>query len=451
MSKTIIRNAQLVNEGTIQFGDVLINGQCIEKIDSQIQLDPSLKINEVNAEEKLLFPGVIDAQVHFREPGLTHKADLFSESIAAVAGGVTSFMDMPNTNPATLSQSLLEEKYQLAAQKSIANFSFFMGISQDNLEEVLRTDNETVCGVSDDGLYFNYEEGILANFPDFLEVLFARCESLVALHSEDDQLIAANTNLYKSTYGLDIPVDCHPKIRSKEACVQATKRIIEIAEKHNTRLHVLHVSTADETKLFKNNIPLNQKRITAEASTHHLFFSDQDYQHLGNKIKWNPAIKSEADRKGLIKGLLNQHIDIITTDHAPHLWQEKEGNYFEAKSGGPLVQHSLQAIIELSQRGEIPLEKIPEKMSHHVAELYKIKNRGYIREGYYADLVLVDLAAKTPVNKTTILSKCNWSPFENKVFNSQITHTWVNGNLAYHLGSVKTNEKGKRLLFEKHR
>ena len=446
---TIIRNAKVVNEGKILDLDVLISGERIEKIASSITLNPVKKYIEINATGLYLLPGVIDDQVHFRDPGLTHKGTLFTESAAAVAGGITSFMDMPNTIPNTLTQELLEEKYRMAAEKSLANYSFFMGISKHNLDEALRTDTENVCGITDDGLYFNNDEGILANYPDFLEDIFSRTDTLVALHSEDDTIINANTQKFKLQYGADIPFFYHSLIRDEQACLKATQRVLKIAEKHETRLHLFHISTLAEAKLFDNHTPIREKRITAEACVHHLWFSDADYERLGSKIKWNPAIKKDQDRKGLMQSLLNNKIDIIATDHAPHTIAEKAGNYFQAHSGGPLVQHGLLAILELFHRGEIPLEKVVEKMSHNVAEIYRIKERGYIREGYFADLVLVDLNKQQEVSENSLLYKCNWSPFLGQVFKSSINSTFVNGNLVYEKGLVQTDIKGKRLRFEK--
>lgn len=446
---TIIRNAKVVNEGKILDLDILISGERIEKIASSIPLNPAKKYIEINATGLYLLPGVIDDQVHFRDPGLTHKGTLFTESVAAVAGGITSFMDMPNTIPNTLTQELLEEKYRMAAEKSLANYSFFMGISKHNLDEALRTDTENVCGITDDGLYFNNDEGILANYPDFLEELFSRTDTLVALHCEDDTIINANTQKFKLQYGADIPFFYHSLIRDEQACLKATQRVLKIAEKHQTRLHLFHISTLAEAKLFDNHTPIREKRITAEACVHHLWFSDADYERLGSKIKWNPAIKKDQDRRGLMQSLLNNKIDIIATDHAPHAIAEKAGNYFQAHSGGPLVQHALLAILELFHRGEIPLEKVAEKMSHNVAEIYRIKERGYIREGYFADLVLVDLNKQQEVSENSLLYKCKWSPFLGQVFKSSINSTFVNGNLVYEKGLVQTDIKGKRLRFEK--
>jgi dihydroorotase len=446
MKKKIIKNAQVVNEGTIKTCDVLILGERIEKIASQIA-DNQAEI--IDAEGQYLLPGLIDDQVHFRDPGLTHKATIYSESRAAVAGGITSFMDMPNTIPNTLTQQLLEEKYASASKDSLANYSFFMGINQDNLEEALKTDNENVCGITDDGLYFSNDKGILANYPDFLDLLFSRTDTLVALHSEDDSIIKNNTLKYREIYGDDIPMHLHPKIRSEEACLTATKRVLELAKKHNNRLHLFHISTASEANLLDNKTPLREKRITAEACVHHLWFTENDYKLLGANIKWNPSIKSPSDKEGLMKTLIDNHIDIIATDHAPHTKEEKSGNYFKAMSGGPLVQHALVTLLELYHQEKISLEKIVEKSSHNVAEIYRMVDRGYIREGYFADLVLVDVNNPWEVNSENILYKCGWSPFENQTFKSKISKTFVNGNLVYNAGIFDESKKGFRLKFSK--
>jgi len=446
--KTLIKNSTIINEGQAFISDVLIEGNRIEKIATEIDVE-NAKI--IHADGLYLFPGVIDDQVHFRDPGLTHKATIYSESKAAIAGGITSFMDMPNTIPNTLTQELLEEKYAIAAQSSLANYSFFMGINQQNLEEALKTDNENVCGITDDGLYFNNDEGILANYPEYLEKLFSRSETLIALHSENDAIIRNNTEKYRKIYNDDIPFKFHPLIRSEEACFESTKCVLEIARRHNNRLHLYHISTLAEANLFDNTILLKEKRITAEACVHHLWFSDKDYDRLGAKIKWNPSIKTEQDKEGLLKALLENKLDIIATDHAPHTLQEKSGNYFKALSGGPLVQHALPAMLELHHQGKISLEKIVEKMCHNVADIYTIKDRGFIREGYYADLVLVDLNKPWQVRPENILYKCKWSPFENTLFRSKISKTFVNGEVVYNDGNFNENTKGMRLKFNKHR
>jgi dihydroorotase len=449
--KTVIRNATIVNEHHQQIGDVLIEGNRIEKIAASIGVDKRENIHEINAEGLHLIPGMIDDQVHFRDPGLTWKADIHTESMAALAGGITSFMDMPNTIPNVLTQELLEDKYREAASKSVANYSFFMGISKGNLEEALRTNSENVCGITDDGLYFDDEEGILANHPDFLEKLFSRTETLVALHSEDDGIIRYNTEKFKQLFGDDIPPQYHSIIRNSKACSIATKRVIDLSKKFGNRLHFFHISTAEEALMFDNKLTIRDKRITAEACVHHLMFNTPDYAMLENKIKWNPSIKSEYDNRILIESLNNNRIDIIATDHAPHTIEEKTGNYFQAKSGGPLVQHALPAVLELYHNGSMSLEKIVEKTSHHVAEIYRIRERGYIREGYFADLALVDLHSPWRVSKENLLYKCGWSPFEDKEFKSKIKKTFVNGILSYDDANPFQAPYGQRLLFEKQR
>ena len=444
--KTLIKNANIINEGQSFISDVLIDGNRIEKIAPEIDAADSIIIE---AKGLHLFPGVIDDQVHFREPGLTQKGTIYTEAKAAVAGGITSFMDMPNTIPNTLTQALLEEKYLIASKNSIANYSFFMGINKDNLEEALKTDNENVCGITDDGLYFDNNEGILANYPEYLEKLFSRSETLIALHSENEAIIKSNTEKYKHYYGYEIPFKFHSLIRSEEACLAATKSVLEIAKKHHNRLHLFHISTLAEANLLDNKLPIRQKRITAEACIHHLWFSDKDYEKLGAKIKWNPAIKTEKDKNGLLAALLNNQLDIIATDHAPHTLQEKNSNYLSALSGGPLVQHALIAMLELYHQNKISLMQIAEKMSHHVAEIYRIKERGYIREGYYADLVLVDLNNPWTVQQENILYQCKWSPFENITFKSKVVKTFVNGNLVYNNQTFDETHKGMRLKFSK--
>jgi dihydroorotase len=450
MNKLLIKSAQVVNEGKIQTLDVLIDGERISRIDYSITVDVE-NVKIVNAEGLYLLPGIIDDQVHFREPGLTHKANIYSESRAAVAGGITSFMDMPNTIPNTTTLKLLEDKYAIAKNNSLANYSFFMGITKHNLEEALKIDNETVCGLTDDGLYFDANDGILANYPEFLEQLFSRTNSLVTLHCEDDAIINANTQFYREKYGDYIPPSAHPLIRNEQACFEATKRVIEIAKKHHARFHAYHISTERETHLFQSNSSLRDKRITSEACVHHLWFTDKDYDRLGNLIKWNPSIKSENNKLGLIKALNDNLVDIIATDHAPHTLSEKEGNYFQSKSGGPLVQHALVTLLELYHQGYFSLQKIVEKTSHHVAEIYRMVDRGYIREGYFADFVLVDLNESWISSPELNLYKCGWSPFDNYSFKSKVIQTYVNGHLAYNRGAVDTSKMGKRLLFEKER
>jgi len=448
MRKIVIKQASVVNEGEIKTADVLIKDERIEKIASTIQDSNAF---EMVAEGLYLLPGVIDDQVHFREPGLTHKATIQSESKAAVAGGITSFMDMPNTIPNTLTRELLEEKYQIASATSLANYSFFMGINQENLDEALRIDNEWVCGITDDGLYFNSDKGILANYPEYLEQVFSRSDSLIALHCEDDEIIHRNFLECKQKFGSEMPISAHPIIRSEEACFKATQRVVELARKHQNRLHVFHISTEVETGLFEADIPVDRKKITAEACVHHLWFSDFDYDKLGSWIKWNPAVKKASDRDGLLTGLRSGHLDIIATDHAPHTVVEKSGSYQQAMSGGPLVQHALPAMLSLVKQGKITLPELVKFMSHHVAELYKIMDRGYIREGYYADLVLVNMNKDWMVQQDNLLYACGWSPFLGTKMFATIHKTFVNGKIVYNEGIFNPDLVSKRLQFSKFR
>ena len=442
LEKTLIKNISIVNEGQITISDVLIENGFIHSIG---QLNDIENIKVIDGTGKYLFPGIIDGQVHFREPGLTHKGDLYTESKAAIAGGVTSFIDMPNTVPNVLTIDILNEKYKIASEKSLANFSFFLGVNGDNLDEVIQLDKSKLLGVSDDGLYFTKKGNLLADNPETMEKLFSNCKSIIAIHSEKEQIVEENEILYREKYGEDVPIKFHPIIRSKEACYEATKRAIEIANKHNARLHILHLTTEAETHLFQNNIPLKEKRITTEVSVHHLWFSDKDYERLGTLIKWNPAIKTEKDKKGLLKALLDDRIDIVTTDHAPHTLEEKQKPYFQSMSGAPIIQHSLNIMLEFFKQGLISLEKIAEKMCHNPATLYSIDKRGFIRKGYYADLTIVDLNANWTVDKNNLLSKCGWSPLEGTTFHSKVTHTFVNGNLVYQNGQFDETIKGQAL------
>ncbi len=394
-----------------------------------------------------LIPGVIDDQVHFRDPGMTHKADLHTESRAAVAGGITSFMEMPNTKPQTLTQELLEEKYKLGAEKSLANFSFYMGTSNENLDEIVKTDPATVCGIK---VFMGASTGnMLVDDPRILERIFEQAPTLVAVHCEDEPTIQENVRILKERFGEDIPIDYHPLIRSEEACYRSSSLAVSLAEKYGTRLHVLHLSTARELSLFNNTIPLEKKQITAEVCVHHLWFHDADYGQLGTHIKWNPAIKSLEDRDELLKALIDNRIDVVATDHAPHTLEEKDNKYFKAPSGGPLVQHALPAMLEFFHKGAISMEKVVEKMCHAPAECFRVKNRGYIREGYAADLVLIDMKAPWKVEKDNILYKCGWSPLEGQEFQSQVTHTFINGHLAYRESIFDESRKGERLLFDR--
>lgn len=444
MNSTVITNAKIVNEGRIVDGDVLIKNHRIEKIGGSITADHA---TVVDARGQFLLPGVIDDQVHFREPGLTHKATIYTEAKAAVAGGVTSFMEMPNTIPPVFTQRLLEDKYQLAAQTSLANYSFFMGAANDNLEEALKTDIKKVCGLK---IFMGSSTGnLLVDSPAVLEGFFSKFPALIATHCEDEPTIRKNTADFKAKYGEDMSVRYHPLIRSAEACFKSSSFAIDLAKKHGTRLHILHLSTARETFLFNNAIPLEQKKITAEACVHHLWFNDQDYTRLGMLIKWNPAIKTAHDQQEILKAILDDRIDVIATDHAPHTWEEKQNTYFQAPSGGPLIQHSLVAMMEFFHQKKITLEKLVQKMAHNPAILFQIENRGFIREGYFADLVLVDGNRPWQVSKQNILAKCGWSPFEGTTFQSSVTHTWVSGHLAYQEGGFNESKRGERLTFNR--
>lgn len=440
--KILIKNISIVNEGKIILGDILIFNGLIQSI-GDIPIEPGIRL--IDGRGKYLFPGIIDGQVHFREPGLTHKGDLYTESKAAVAGGITSFIDMPNTFPNVLTVEILSEKYQLASKKSLANFGFFLGVNGDNIDEVIKLDTSQLLGVSDDGLYFTKKGNLLADNPEIMEKLFANCRSIIAIHSEKEQIVEANEEFYRKKYGENVPVEFHPLIRSEKACYEATKRAIDIANKYQARLHILHLTTESETHLFRNDIPLEEKNITTEVSVHHLWFSDQDYNRLGTLIKWNPAIKSEKDRKGLLKALLDDRIDLVTTDHAPHTLEEKQKPYFQSMSGAPIVQHSLNIMLEFYKQGLISLEKIAEKMCHNPAKLYRIEKRGFIRKGYAADLIIVDLNFNWTVSKENILSKCAWSPLEGTIFQTKVTHTFVNGHLVYDNGQFNETNKGHAL------
>jgi len=445
MKTTLITNAKIVNEGKQFAGDVLIKGQFIEKIGSNLLAEGVDEVIDANG--KLLLPGVIDDQVHFREPGLTHKATIYTEAKAAVAGGITSFMEMPNTVPNALTQELLEDKYQIAKKDSLANYSFFMGASNDNLEEVLKTDPKTVCGVK---VFMGSSTGnMLVDEEETLEGLFSQVPMLIATHCEDEDTIRRNTAIYKEKYGDDVPIRCHPEIRSEEACYKSSSLAVSLAKKHGARLHILHISTAKEIDLFDNSKPLVEKKITAEACIHHMWFDDSYYDKKGTLIKWNPAVKTSADRDAILQAVLDDKIDVIATDHAPHTSEEKDNTYFKAPSGGPLVQHSLVAMLELVKQGKITLERMVEKMSHNPAILFEIEKRGYIREGYFADLVLVDPDNPWEVARDNILAKCGWSPFEGQKFNAKVTHTFVSGHLAYKEGAFDESKKGERLSFDR--
>ncbi len=442
MSSILIKSATIINEGKSFKGDLLVKDGMIDKIGGQIN-EPADKV--INAEGLYLLPGCIDDQVHFREPGLTHKANIFTESRAAVAGGITSFMEMPNTVPNTLTQELLADKYEIASRTSAANYSFFMGAGNDNLEEVLKTDPRTVCGIK---VFMGSSTGnMLVDNEKTLEGIFSKAPILVAVHCEDEATIRENAENFKALYGDNLTPEMHPQIRSAEACYKSSSFAVELAKKYNTRLHILHISSALETHLFDNSVQLSEKRITAEACIHHLWFSDKDYPKKGNWIKWNPAIKSGEDREAIIEAVLNDKIDVIATDHAPHTIEEKSQPYIKAPSGGPLVQHALIAMLQLYEQGKISLEKIAEKMAHNPAICFQIEKRGFIREGYWADLVLADLTKPTKVSKESILSKCGWSPFEGLIFSTSIDTTIVSGRIAYENGKVIEGGVGERLLF----
>ena len=444
MSSIIIKSATIVNEGRTFIGDVFVKNGLIEQIGSSLN---SAADKEINAEGLHLFPGCIDDQVHFREPGLTHKGNIFTESRAAVAGGITSFMEMPNTVPNALTQDLLEDKYQIARQTSAGNYSFFMGAGNDNLDQVLKTDPKNVCGIK---VFMGSSTGdMLVDNEKTLEGIFSKTPMLVATHCEDEATIRANSAQFKMQYGDNLTPEMHPMIRNAEACYISSSLAVGLAKKFNTRLHILHISTAIETSLFDNSIPLEKKRITSEACIHHLWFSDADYAKKGNWIKWNPAIKTSADRDEIFKAVLDDRIDVIATDHAPHTIEEKSQSYSKAPSGGPLVQHALIAMLEFYKQGKISLEKIVEKMAHRPAICFQIENRGFIREGYWADLVLVDLNKRQTVSKSNLLYKCGWSPFEGQTFGSTVVSTIVSGNLVYENGKLIDGIFGKRMVFNR--
>ena len=444
MKTTLIKNAIIVNEGKQMQLDLLIAGDRIARIDKDIS---AADAHIIDAAGMFLIPGAIDDQVHFREPGLTHKGEIYTEAKAAVAGGITSYMEMPNTIPNVFTQELLADKYQRAAQVSLANYSFFMGASNTNLEEVLKTNPENVCGVK---IFMGSSTGnMLVDDEQVLSDLFRSCTALIATHCEDEQTVKHNLALYKAKYDTKVTPEMHPLIRSEQACYLSSSKAVLLAKKYQTRLHILHISTAIETALFDNTLALKDKLITSEACIHHLWFSEADYATKGNWIKWNPAIKTAKDRDAILAALLSDHIDVIATDHAPHTIEEKSTDYLNAPSGGPLVQHSIIAMLELVKQGKITIEKVVEKMAHNPAILFNIKERGHIREGYFADLVLVNPNLPQTVTKTNLLYKCGWSPFEGYTFSNSVNSTFVNGHLAYHQGQFDESQKGSRLLFNK--
>lgn len=448
MSDYLIKNAQLVNEGKISSADVLIRGKRIERIDAGF--DVNFKVTEVNAEGLHLLPGIIDDQVHFREPGLTHKATIYTEARAGVAGGVTSFMEMPNVNPLTLTHELLEQKFEIASRTSLANYSFYMGAGHHNLQDLLEVDSRNVCGIK---IFMGSSTGdMLVDDPVLLEKIFReRNDILIATHCEDDKLVKQRTEIYMKMYGENIPFSCHPEIRNEEVCLNSSSLAVELAKKYNSRLHILHISTADELKLFSNTIPLKEKRITSEVCVHHLWFDRSDYAELGSKIKCNPAIKEAHHKKELFAALLDNRLDIIATDHAPHTLEEKSNSYTKAPAGLPLLQHSFNIMLEFYHDKKITLERIAEKMCHAPADCFQVAQRGYLREGYFADLFLADVNKKFVVgDKTTngsILYKCQWSPFEKYEFTGQVLQTFVSGHRVYNNGAFDESVKGERLFF----
>ena len=445
--KTIlIKNAKIVNEGKVTEGDISIQDEFIHEIASSISAK-SADVHIIDAEGKFVFPGVIDDQVHFREPGLTHKADLASESKAAIAGGITSYIEMPNTNPQTTTVEKLEEKFEMAAKSSHANYSFMFGGTNDNLDEILKIDTKTVAGLK---LFLGSSTGnMLVDDPTVIEKIFRSTNMVISVHCEDEATIQKNLKAHIAKYGEDIPIKKHPEIRSAEACYISSSKAIELAKKTGARLHVFHLSTGKETHLFSNKVPLKDKKITSEVCIHHLWFSDEDYKQKGTLIKWNPAIKTKKDRDELWKALLDDRIDVIASDHAPHTFEEKNNTYLNAPSGEPLVQHALVAMMEMYHNGKISVEKLVEKMCHNPAILFQIEKRGFIKKGYYADLVIVDAQSPWSVNKQNILYKCNWSPFEGTTFKSRVTHTFLNGELVYNNFKFLDIKAAKRLTFDR--
>ncbi|SDB64494.1 dihydroorotase [Flavobacteriaceae bacterium MAR_2010_188] len=442
----LIKNAKIVNEGQIFEGDVLIEDEIISQVDQSISVKSS-DTQIIDAEGQYLMPGVIDDQVHFREPGLTHKADIGSESRAAIAGGVTSFIEMPNTNPQTTTIEKLEEKFDIASKSSFANYSFMFGGTNDNLDEILKLDKNSVAGLK---LFLGSSTGnMLVDDIEVLRKIFSSTSLVISVHCEDEATIKANLAKHVEKYGDNIPIECHPDIRSAEACYISSSRAIKLAKETGARLHVFHVSTGIETELFNNKLPLKDKKITSEVCIHHLWFTDEDYEKKGTLIKWNPAVKSEKDRAKLWKALLDNRFDVIATDHAPHTWEEKQNPYTSAPSGGPLVQHGLSAMMEMHHRGKISIEKIVEKMCHNPAILFEIERRGFIKKGYYADMILVDPINPYTVNKQNIHYKCGWSPFEGTTFKSRVTHTFINGHLAYQNLKFSDVRASKRLTFNR--
>ncbi|PQJ80035.1 dihydroorotase [Polaribacter porphyrae] len=445
MKSYLIKGATIVNENITFTGDVLIENEIIKEVSSKINIANHVEV--IDAKGKYLIPGFIDDQVHFREPGLTHKANIATESRAAVAGGITTFIEQPNTVPQATTQKLLEDKFEIASKTSYVNYSFMFGGTNTNLDELLKTNPKKVAGIK---LFLGSSTGnMLVDDVEVLEKIFSSTKMIISVHCEDEATIRKNTSEFKEKFGDDIPIKYHPIIRSEEACYISSSKAIELAKKTGARLHIFHVSTAKETELFRNDIPLEEKQITAEVCVHHLWFNENDYEEKGTFIKWNPAVKTEKDRLGLWEALLDDRIDVLATDHAPHTLEEKSNVYTKAPSGGPLVQHAVIAILEKVKEGIIPIEKAVEKMSHNPAKLFQIEKRGFVKEGYYADLVLIDTDKPQTVTRDNVLYKCGWSPFEGTTFSSTITHTFVNGNLIYNNGVFNDDIKGKRLTFNR--
>jgi dihydroorotase len=447
MYSILIKNAQIVNQNNIVSGNVFIKNGIVKKIfigEAPSGLNPD---KTINGEGKYLLPGVIDDQVHFREPGLTHKGEIYTESKAAVAGGITSYMEMPNTKPQATTINTLEEKYKIASEKSLANYSFYLGATNDNIDEIRKINPKSICGIK---VFMGSSTGnMLVDDEKALSEIFSQAPVLIATHCEDEKTIIKNTEKYKKEFGEELPIKYHPLLRSEEACYKSSSFAVELAKKYNTRLHILHLSTAKELELFDNSIPSKDKKITAEVCVHHLWFSEEDYEKYGTRIKWNPAIKSKLDKETLLEAVKNNKIDVIATDHAPHTLEEKENTYFKAPSGGPLVQHSLVAMLELYHNNKISLLEIVNKMCHTPADIFQVKNRGYIKEGYCADLVLVDLNDPWEANDKNSLYKCKWTPFNGQTFKSKITHTIINGNIVFENGIFNEDIKGQRLEFDR--
>ena len=444
---TLIKNGIIVNQGHKFIGSILIKGEKIEHIyKGEVPYNIVNQSKIINAKNKLVLPGIIDVHVHFREPGLTHKANIYTESRAAVAGGITSFMEMPNTIPPATTNELLEQKFELASKKSLANYSFYLGATNTNINEIIKINPKNVCGVK---IFMGASTGNMMVDNDNLGQIFSKSPLLIATHCEDNSIIEKNIIKYKRIFGENIPVNYHTKIRSEEACFKSTSLAISLAKKYSSRLHVLHISTSKELTLFNNTIPSKDKLITTEACIHHLWFNEDDYDRFGNKIRWNPSVKTKKDNDALLKGLINNKVDIISTDHAPHTLKEKEGSYFNSMSGGPMVQHSLLAMLEFYFNKKLPIETIVEKMCHTPADIFNVDKRGYLKEGYNADIVIVDPNRKTKVTKDNLLYKCKWSTFEGYTFNSSVSHTFINGNLVYENGKFNDKILGERLIFKR--